>query len=392
MSGTMTQEQIKWLADVFGVDAGAAAKKSTGASSGGGKTATVDTPSGPFVYYAKHTNVEPVLTEIVKGYEEAEALEGELVTAADELAALEEKYAAFEEGDLLPEINRTTDGTLKDQAGAARGAGIVDKGFAAFLDKLRNDLAIAKDNLQAATNDKAAQEKQEAAEAARRIGNELMAGPFETFSKIIDFAYTLQGLVGDVQKPGKWPALVGKLSSFIGEQNAGAKEFLQKAASLEKEAMALQLESIALKVKTAKTTLFNTIKDLERWQGIVAEAAHDADTKTATRDGNYDKKATGKFKFSDMKKGMELAEQVRKMALDVSAKAHNAHILLIGMVRVHKDPEAWMADPGKGEHVLNQLKQELHDMYTPADAKVAWCKQLGKRFADMYGQAGNAMA
>lgn len=391
MSGTMTQEQIDWVAKMFGIGAGAAPDEAK-SPGGGARTATIDTPAGPFVYFAKYTNVEPVLAKVVEGYEGAESVEGDLVTMAEELGALDEKYAEFAEGDLLSEVNRTTDGTLKDQAGAARGAGIVDKGFSAFLDKLKNDLAVAKDNLQAATNDKAAQEKQEAAEAARRIGNELMAGPFKTFSEIIDFAYTVQGLVDDVRNPGKWPALVSQLSSFIGQQNAGAKEFLQKADALEKEAKNLQLESLALKVKTAKTTLFNTGKDLERWRGIVAEAAHDADTKTATRDGNYDRKGKGKFKFSDMKKGMELADKVSKMALEVSAKAHNARILLVGLERVQGEPETWMADPGKGGHVLYQLKQELHDMYTPADAKVGWCKKVGSRFAELYARAGNAVA
>src|SRR4051794_818896 len=231
MSGAMTQEQIKWLGKLVGTAPGAGQTKGKSHNGGGGgeKTATVETPAGAFVYFAKHANVQPVLAEITKGYEEAESLEGDMVTLADELVALEDKFADFDEGDLLTEVNHTTDATLKDQAGAARGAGIVDKGFSAFLDKLRNDLSAAKDNLQAAANDKAAQEKQETAEAARRIGNELMAGPFKTFSDIIDFAGTMQGLVDDVTNPGKWPGLAGKLASFVGQQNEGAKEFLQKA-------------------------------------------------------------------------------------------------------------------------------------------------------------------
>jgi hypothetical protein len=63
---------------------------------------------------------------------------------ANELESLDEKYKDMTANDIEREIIHYTTGTPKDEAGAARGAGIVDAGFKAFLDQLVEEVGTAK--------------------------------------------------------------------------------------------------------------------------------------------------------------------------------------------------------------------------------------------------------
>jgi hypothetical protein len=410
----MPDDKATWMEQVLGVRMGAgsaqaagtagvvapprvsAAGPSTVASPSTAKTGTVRTPFGDFVYLAAVTNVEPVVSEVVDEYQAALDMSVDFVRDVNALESLESKYEDVDMRDILPEINRTTDRTLKDEAGAARGAAVVDEGFTVALEQFLSDVGTAKDNVKFAESDLKVENMRDAAAAARKIGKELQEGPFEALSKIVEVANHVHEVITAPEEPWKWASVAADgLSAIGGILGSQENEFLKRANELEKEANRLVGSTLAGKISTAKIALYNAKKTVEKMTSIVQKAGKDVGTKIDTRDNNYDKAAKakkGKFLFEEMRKGMELAKRVREQAPQIYAKAHGAEMLLIGLEKLHGEPATWMAKPSDGKRILYELMKACKELVANSLPKIAWSKTVAQKFAKLYQEAGDAMA
>jgi hypothetical protein len=364
-------------------------------------TGTVKTRFGDFVYFVDSKPlVEPVISEIVDEYSAAEDLQASLEEAGNELESLDEKYKDMTADDIEREIIHYTTGTLKDEAGAARGAGIVDAGFKAFLDQLVEEVGTAKQNIKITSDDLKAQELSDQAAESARIGKELQESQqalLEGFTKVLEVAaHVSEAVAAPEFEAGPYFDLAADLFSTF---SAGSNDWLKQAAKLEDQAKTLRMGSLASRASMAKETLQNLQKGVKTWQPIVAKAGHDLETKQATRDNNYDSKkadskASKSFNFGEIKKGIELAKQVHDVGMRTLAGAQNTRTLVIGVQNVHRNqkPEEWMGKPAQCQKVLDGFAGATHEMGQGAEAKIKWSKALLKRFETFYSEAGEAMA
>lgn len=360
-------------------------------------TGTVRTPYGDFVYFvAAEPPVEPVITEIVDEFLAAQDLDLSLSRASGDLEALENKYS--DESGMFEEINHYTDRALKDEAGAARGAGIVDDGFKAFVQEINTDLEAARENLRITTNDLKAEDLSDQAAELARIGKEIQEQTqslLDGFTKVLQVsAHIAEAWVAPEIEAGHVLELATDLFSTF---SAGSNEWLAQAAKLEKAADSLKKDGIKSRAKLAAGTVQNLQKGVNTWQPIVARAAHDLETKQATRDGNYDsKKSDGKvsksFSFTEVKKAIELARDVHDLAMRTAAAGHALMPLIAGVQKLHPDPQTWMVKPGQGEAILYKLSQDTRALYTGAEGRVNWSRPLVKKFVSLYVKAGEAIA
>jgi hypothetical protein len=388
MSGSLTELKAKWVKEFTGVDVSAPVASAVAAAphSASKATATIKSPFGDFVYFpAADSRVEPVMSEAINEYLDTESVSDRLDEASTALGDLEDKYQDVDVNDLVHEIYQHTDRTLKDEAGQARGAGLVDQGFSAFLAKLVRELKTAKGQVEVAQKDIQAANLETQAAELNKMARELEEG----ISKVLDAAVDVAKVAADTENPFGWVDLAKDLfKDFLSEENPFAKQ----AAELEKQAQQLKMADLAEKVKLAREAFQGLVDDIKTWQPIVEQAGHDMAEKRNFADDNYDKKTKGIVRISDFKTAIDLAKTVHDTAMRTAGGGHRAKELLVGLTRITGPANTWMADVKQGEKIITSLIQTCEGMYRTAEPKVAWSNGLLKRFQQFYKVAGNAMA
>jgi hypothetical protein len=410
----MPNDGLQWVSDLGKisnvpmprVDAriagGAIVSADPAATASARATGTVKTPYGDFTYFVdSQPPVEPVITEIVNEHSNAAGLAETLINNYTELDRLDDKYGKMDPNDIQSEINQYTDRTLKDEAGATRGADIVDQGFKTFLDQVQSELEIARQNVKIAMDDKDAMELSDQAAEAARIGKEIQESEqavLEGITKTLEIgAHVAAAVAAPELEAGNVLELT---ADFFGMFSAGSNGWLAKAEKLAKQADGLKKSAVLGRVSTSLQSLGALQRSAQKWQPIVERALHDLESKQSTRDSNYDgikpdkKKGPKNFRFDEVKKGIALASQVYDQAMRAVAAASNAHVLVTGVQKVHarEKPQQWMANPSQDYKVLTDFANALHDMNQDAIAKVKRSRDLVKIFTKLYGDAGDAMA
>lgn len=397
MSGSLTDAQREWIGKVIGqaVTASPGAPAKAGGGSGAAtKTGVVKTPFGDFLYLSSTgVAVEAVMSQIVQDYEGLSSGNLTLAEAIVRLESLEETYNGLDADDLASEINGKTDRTLKNEAGAARGAAVVDKGFKIFLEDLLARMQAARTNVQITADDLKVQGMRDQSAAFAQKGKELLQGPGTTIMNTISSVVSKTGHVMElIEKPtlGAWVDVADDLFSLFADSS---NEFLEQAAKLETEAAALNLANLAAKAKLAREAFSNAKTGVDKWRPVVSEAGQDVKTKSATRDNNYDAKKGGKFRFGEVKQGAELAKTVHDLALQTAGEGHRLKTLINGLLKVQGDDYAkWMGNPATGGKIVNAFVTATRDIYTNAEPRVGWGAKLEKKFQALYAKAGSAVA
>jgi len=414
-----TPEQDAWLANpALGINIPSRAAKAEGGTLPGGAgakapmaaarprpTGTVKTSFGDFVYFVdSDPMVEPVISEIADEYSDAADRYSSLTDAIGELELLEEKYKDTTENDIQSEIIHYTTHDVKKDGGDARGAGIVDAGFKAFLVQLLDELAVAKKNVALTSDDLKAADLADQAAAARRIGMEMKEHEqalLEGFTKVLEAGAHAAELVAAPEAEAL--ETTGKVleiaADVFGAFSAGSNEWLERADKLAADAASIQRAGLEGRVKMAHMTLFTLKSGVDRWQPIVAAAGHDLDTKQNTRDEDYDAikddgKSSKSFSFGEIKKGIALAKNVVERGKETILGSSRTHTLVVGVQNVHarEKPEEWMGKPAQCQRVLDGFANATHEMGRTAEAKLQWSRALLKRFEKFYGVAGEAVA
>jgi hypothetical protein len=397
MGDKLTDVMVKWAREFTGVAVNEVATAQGGpAASSGPQTGSVQTPSGTFHYLKRvEAKVEPVITEASNKISEATDNYSELISASGSLTALEEKYADMDDSSLIEEIHRYTDDKLRDEAGASRGAQIQAEGLKTTLAHIGNELQAAQQGMAIMNKEISARDLHERGAVLLKLGREQeerFAAPLKLVTRVVGLIDAKETIAADPSKALPWikPALE-LLDGLLTIES----EFTRQGMELEAEANKLDLAVFADRSKLARMAVFNLTKEVPKWKDLVEQADHDLAQKRGVADDGYDKKSSkgrGKFRFADLKKGVELCAQVRHFAQETSAPAHNARILLVGLKRLQGDYEKWMANAGKDGGVFDALLESCRTLYNDADPKIGWSNTLSKKFQALYDKAQNMMA
>jgi hypothetical protein len=391
MGDKLTDVMVQWARAFTGV-----ALNEVATAQGGPRTGSVKTPSGTFHYLMRvEAKVEPVITEASRKISEATDHYPELISASGSLTDLEGKYADMDDSSLIEEIHRYTDDKLRDEAGASRGAQIQAEGFKATLSHIGDALQTAQQGMVIINKEISARDLHDRGAALIKLGREQeerFAAPLKLVTRVVGLIDTKESIAADPSKALPWikPSLE-LLDGLLTIES----EFTRQGKALEAEAHKLELDVFADQSQLAREAVSKLSKEVPKWKSLVEQADHDLAQKRGIADDGYDKKSSkgrGKFRFADLKTGVELCAQVRHFAEETSAPAHDARILLVGLNRLQGDHEKWMANAGKDGAVFDALLESCQTLYNDADPKIGWSNTLSKKFQALYDKAQNMMA
>lgn len=396
MSGSVTDVMRKWAQEFTGVDLSTNVVSAKSQGAGPAATGSVQTPSGTFNYLKRVEGaVEPVISEAASKISQATDYYRDLIATSVSLSTLEEKYGDLDESTLIEEIQRYTDNTLRDEAGAARGAKIQAEAMRATLSHIAQELETATEQLRIMNKEISARSLHERGAALIKLGHEQeerFAAPLKLVTRVVGLIDTKESIAADPGKALPWikPAL-----EFLDVLLTIESELTREGMALEAEAQKLDLEIFADRSKLARTMVGSLTRQVPEWKRLVEQADHDLSQKRSIVDKGYDKKSRqgrGKFQFEDLKTGVELCAQVHHLAEQTSAPAHDARLLLVGLTRLQGDYEKWMANPAKDGAVFDGLLQNCRTLYNDADPKIGWSNKLAKSFQALYAKAQGMMA
>jgi len=358
----------------------------------GANVLTVDTPRGPFTYFAaKEPVVSPWLTKAVAAFSTAESSYTAGREHADKAEMLAQKLMSIKFVEEDVRAHKGTHELTKTQAQVAKGADFQIKLAASLMRTLRNAAKSAEENvtftqndLNAASDEKAAKDLMAEAEKQQKIIDGLF--------KVISLGYEVADKVatGAVMTP-----LAVKSALEAGDKIIAAfktNSLIRDAEELQKKADQIRWSNATAKLKQAKEALRelqDTIPNLER---TLADLRQYGDSTWSTAEDMYDKNTKGRFNFGDLKEAIEETETTVELARKAAEAAYGTREALQKLRQAGgNDVNSWMAAPREDLAIIDSMYSAAGEAFNWSVKTRPRAELLLKQLQEAYAKARDAL-